>query len=82
MGVFPFLLAIIGVWKAWQNSWVRYLTGLAVGTLFFSLGSFSFLHGLLYAVAPFVWMAREAQLFLYLTDFALAILAAFGTEIL
>lgn len=82
LGVFPFLLAMIGVWKAWGNLWVGYLTGLAVGAFFFSLGSFSFLHGLLYAVVPFLWVAREAGRFLYLADFALAVLAAFGTEIL
>ena len=82
LGVFPFLLAVIGVWKAWGNPWVRYLTGLTVGALVFSLGAFSFLHGVLYAVVPFMSMVREAQLFLYLADFALAILAAFGAEIL
>ena len=82
LGVFPLLLAIIGAWKAWGNPWVRYLTGLASGAFLFSLGSFSFLHGLLYAVVPFLWMAREAPMYLYLADFALAILAAFGAEIL
>jgi hypothetical protein len=82
LGVFPFLLAMIGVWKAWGNRWVRYLTGLAVAAFLFSLGSFSFLHGLVYAVVPFLWMVREAPMYLYLADFALAILAAFGTETL
>jgi hypothetical protein len=82
LGAFPLLLAIIGVWKTWSNPWVRYLTGLAAGAFVFSLGSFSFLHGLLYAIAPFLWIAREPARFLYLADFALAILAAFGAEIL
>ena len=82
LGVFPFLLAVIGVWKAWENPWVRYLAALAVGAFVYSLGAFSFLHGVLYAVVPFMSVMREAQLFLYLADFALAILAAFGAEIL
>ena len=80
LGVFPLLLSVIGVWKAWTNPWVRYLAGLAVAAFLFSLGSFSLLHGLLYAVVPFLWMAREPGRFLYLADFALAILAAYGAE--
>jgi hypothetical protein len=27
IGVLPLLLALIGIWKAWANIWVRYLTG-------------------------------------------------------
>jgi hypothetical protein len=64
LGVFPLLLGIIGAWKAWGNPWVRYLTGLAACAFLFSLGSFSFLHGLAYALIPFLWMAREAGRFL------------------
>jgi hypothetical protein len=82
LGVFPFLLALIGIWKHWGNLWVRYLTGLAVAAFLYSLASYSFLHGLLYAVVPFLWMAREAGRYLYLANFALPILAAFGAEAL
>ena len=81
-GFFPFLLAVIGVWKHGHNPWVQYLTGLAIGAFFFSLGDFSFLHGLLYVVVPFLWMAREATRFLFLVGFALALLAAYGAETL
>jgi hypothetical protein len=82
MGVLPLLLAIIGIWKQWSYLWVRYLAGLAVAACLYSLGSFSILHGLLYAVTPWLWMAREASRFLYLTDFAIALLAAFGIDAL
>jgi hypothetical protein len=75
LGVFLFLLAIIGVWKAWDNLWVRYLTGLAVGAFVLSLGLFSLLHGVLFTFVPFLWMAREGGRCRCLTDFALAILA-------
>jgi hypothetical protein len=81
-GVFPLLLAIIGIWKHWHNRWVRYLTGLAIAAFFFTLGDFSFLHGVLYAVVPVLWMAREASRCLFLTGFALAVLAAYGAETL
>ncbi len=82
VGVFPLLLAVIGVSKNWSQPSVRYLAGLAAGAFVFSLGPFSFLHGVLYAVVPLLWMAREAARFLYLVSFALAVLAAYGAETL
>jgi hypothetical protein len=81
-GIFPLIAAAIGIWKCWGNPWVRYLTGLAAAAILYSLGSFSILHGLLYAVVPYLWMAREAGRFMFLADFAFAILAAFGVETL
>jgi hypothetical protein len=82
VGVFPLIAAIIGIWKCWSNLWVRYLAGLALGAFLYSLGSFSLLHGALYALVPYLWMAREAARFMYLTTFSMAILAAFGVETL
>ena len=82
IGVFPFFLAVAGIWKCWANVWVRYLTVLAVLAFAYSLGSFSPLNGVLYAIVPFLWMARSANRFLYLVSFALAILAAFGLDAL
>lgn len=81
-GVFPFLLAVIGIWKNWRHPWVRYLTGLAVAAFAYSLGFASILHGVLYVLAPYLWLAREADRFMYLADFALAVLAAYGAEAL
>ena len=82
IGVFPFFLAVAGIWKCWANVWVRYLTGLAGVAFAYSLGSFSPLNGVLYALVPFLWMTRSANRFLYLVSFALAILAAFGLDAL
>jgi hypothetical protein len=82
IGVLPFFLAVAGIWKYWSNVWVRYLTGLAVLAFAYSLGSFSPLYGVLYALVPFLWLARSANRFLYLVSFALAILAAFGLDAL
>jgi hypothetical protein len=81
-GVFPLLLAAIGIWKKWSDPWVRYFTGLAVAAFLCSLGSYSLLHGLLYALIPFLWMAREAARYSYLISFPMAILTAFGAETL
>ena len=81
LGIMPLLLAIIGVWKHWSRPLVRYFTGLAVFAYLYSWGSFSFLHGILY-LAPFLDMAREPGRFIYLTHFAMAILAAYGVDAL
>ena len=82
VGALLFLLALIGVWKRWENRWVRYLSGLTVGAFVFSMGSYSMLHGVLYAIVPKLWMAREPTRILYLADFAVAALAAFGVDAL
>ena len=82
LGIFPLLLAAIGIWKAWACRWVRYLTGLAIAAFAYSLGPASLLHGVLYAITPYLWLAHEADRFVYLVDFALAILAAYGAQAL
>ena len=80
IGVFPLLAAIIGIRRYWRNRWVRFLAGLAVAAFLFSLGNFSWLHGVLYAIVPQLWNLREASRMVYVEDFALVILAAHGVE--
>jgi hypothetical protein len=82
IGALLFLLALIGVWKCWDNRWVRYLTFVTVGAFVSSMGSISILHGVLYAIVPKMWMAREPTRILYLADFAVAALSAFGVDAL
>ncbi len=79
MGVLPLFLAIIGVYVYWPKTWVKYLSGTALIAFFYSMASFSFLHGALY-VFPILDKAREADRFMYLGHFAIAILAGFGVE--
>jgi hypothetical protein len=81
IGVLPFILAIVGVWRR-SDKWVaRYLTVLAIGSYLYSLGSFSLIHGLLYLL-PALDKAREAGRFIYLTHFALSLLAGFGVQVI
>jgi hypothetical protein len=82
LGVFPLWLAIIGFWKCRRNLWVRFSGGLILVAFLYSLGRASWLHGILYALVPFLWMAREASRFLFLAHFGLVIVAAFGCEVL
>ena len=82
IGVFPLFLVVVAVWKNWKNPWVRYLLFLAVAAYLYAFGPFSSLHGILYALAPGLWIIREPGRMLYLAAFALALLAGFGTEVL
>ena len=82
IGVFPLLAAVIGIRRYWRNLWVRYLAALAVAAFLFAMGTYSWLHGVLYATVPKLWAMREASRMVFLTDFALAILAAYGVEAL
>src|SRR5688572_3041216 len=81
-GVLPLLLTILGVWQYWHNELVRYFGILALLIFFFALGPYSLLHGLVYALVPFLWMARGAARFIYLAHFAMALLAGFGAQAL
>lgn len=81
-GVFPFLLGIIGIWQNWQRPWVRYLTFLGGLAFLYSLGRFSPLHGLAYALVPVLWMALQAERFIYLTHFCVSLLAGYGAQTL
>jgi len=82
IGALPVLAAMIGIWKCWGRPWVRYLAGVAVVAFAYSLGPFSLLHGAFYALVPWLSLAREADRFLFLASFALALLAGFGIEAL
>lgn len=79
-GVLPFFLVVVGVWKNWGNRWVRYLAGVAVVAFVYSLGHFTLLHGLAYELVPYLWMSRIPVRFIYLTHFAMALLAGFGVR--
>ncbi|SRR5579871_1615331 len=80
IGILPLVAAILGIWRNWATAWVRYLTALAALAFLYTLGNFYPLHGILYAITPRLWMAREPGRFIYLMHFALALLAGFGVQ--
>lgn len=80
VGTLPFFLALAALWKWRSGIWVRFLAGIAVLAFLYSLGEFSPLNGVLYAVVPFLWSNREPSRFLILACFALAALSAFGLD--
>src|SRR3990167_9606497 len=81
-GTLPFFLAVVGVWQCWRSAWVKYAAGLAVLAYVYSLAGFSLLFGLLYLLVPYLDMVREPGRFIYLTHFAMALLAGFGVQAL
>ena len=80
IGVLPLAFALVGLWKTWSNSWTRYFAGLALAVYLYAMGSLSLLHGALYAIVPYLYVAREATRFIYLAQFSLVVIAAFGLE--
>ena len=80
-GVLPLVLVIVGAWRYWREPLVRYLAALAVLAWIYTWASFSLLHGILYLV-PHLDIAREADRFIYLTDFAMAMLAGYGVQLM
>ena len=82
LGVLPLLLTMIGIWKNWDLPWVKFLTWMGVAAFIYSLGPYSLFHGLLYLLVPVLDHLRESGRFIYLTHFAMALLAGFGVQTL
>jgi Bacterial membrane protein YfhO len=79
-GIMPLLLTVVGVRANWSRRWVKYFTVLGVAAFVYTIGEYSFLHGLAYALIPFLDKLWEAGRFIYLTHFAMALLAGFGMQ--
>ena len=79
-GVLPFGLMLYGISRGEPRYYVRFFSLLLIGAFVYSLGSFSLLHGLGYALVPFLEKARVPSRGLYLFHFAAALLAGFGAH--
>ena len=82
IGIFPMILVVLAFLKRWSTPWVQYCGLLAIGAWLYSFGELSLLHGLSYALIPKIWILRESSRLLYLTAFALALLAGYGAQVL
>lgn len=78
-GVLPLLMAVTGAWLYRRLPWIKFATALALIAYLYALAPYSLLHGVLYLM-PVLYLAREAGRFVYLTHFAMAILAGFGAQ--
>ncbi len=73
-------LAIYAVCVCWSDRWVRVYSCIALGALAYSVGSFSLLHGWVYAVLPVVDKVRAPAHAVFVFQFALFVLAAYGVD--
>jgi hypothetical protein len=80
VGVAALALALLGVGVAWRDWRARVTAGVAMGALLFALGHSSIFHGLLYAVVPQLDKARVASAAIFIFQFGVALLAAYGVD--
>jgi hypothetical protein len=80
-GILPLLLAGIAVRRRWVEALVPFLAVSAGLALFYSLGGYSLLHGLIYGALPLADKAREAGRFVYLSHFCAALLCGYGMDV-
>jgi hypothetical protein len=80
VGITILALAAVGAMGRWKESWVRCLVAVAAFGFLIALGTYTPVHGLLYAVLPIVEKARTPAVSIFIFHFGLAILAACGIE--
>ena len=80
LGFTVLLLAIAGVILAWDEFPVKLLAWMALGAFLFSISGATVLHGILYAVVPFVEKARSPAVATFMFQLGVCPLAAFGVD--
>jgi hypothetical protein len=73
-------LAFLGIVAAWNDRTVRLFVGLALAGLLFSLAEFAFFQGVLYALLPMVDKARNPSMAIFIFQFGIIILGAYGLD--
>lgn len=73
-------LALFGLLSSFRETNRRLWVAIAVGGLLLALGSDSLLHGLVYALVTMVEKARSPSMAIFIFDFAIAVLAAYGVD--
>jgi len=82
LGILPLLLVLLSLPLLRKSVVVRLAVGLALASALLSLGRFSPLHGLAYALLPGFDKGREASRILLLAHLGLSLLAGFGCQAL
>lgn len=81
IGIFPIVLGIIAILLK-RNKYILFFSILAIFAIFFAAGRFSFVYPLFYKFVPGFNLFRAPARFLFIYSFSIAILAAFGCNIL
>ena len=77
-----FALAILGVALAWSEPPVRLFAAVALAGMIFAFSSPTILHGIIYALVPFVEKARNPAMAVFIFHLGICVLAAFGVDAL
>ena len=80
VGLVCISLAIYAVCTYWSERWVRVYSCIALAALAYSMGPFSILHGWVYAVVPVFDKARAPAHAVFVFQFAMFVVAAFGVD--
>ncbi|MBK5290345.1 MAG: hypothetical protein JJE04_01455 [Acidobacteriia bacterium] len=80
LGVVVSSLALLGLVTAWRHPAVRWVGVLAGASLIYAMGEFTPVHGVLNTLVPMLDKARVPVRALHLTNFAAAVLAAYGVD--
>ncbi|HZT29569.1 MAG TPA: hypothetical protein VFA33_06800 [Bryobacteraceae bacterium] len=80
LGLTLLTLALLALTAGWSDAAVRLLAAVAAGGLLFSLGRYSLLHGLLYALVPMVEKARNPAMAIFIFHFSIIILSSYGID--
>ncbi len=81
IGIMALLLALMGA-ILYPSRLKGFFIGLGLIALLLAMGGYTVLHGWLYAVMPGFDQLRAPARFILLLDFSLAVLAAFGLQVL
>ena len=79
-GVIVFSLALVALVSGWSNRWVRTFAAIAMGGLLLALGGSTPLHGIIYALIPFVEKSRNTARIIFLFNLGMAVLVAFAID--
>jgi len=80
VGIVGLALAALALTCCWRTREVRLLCAVGIGGLFLALARNDLFHGILYSVVPLVEKARSPETAIYLFQFAIAVLLAFGLD--
>jgi hypothetical protein len=80
LGLVCVTLAILAVTACWRQRWVRVYACLAAAALAYAFGPYSILHGWIYNFIPMADKARHAGHSVYVFQFAVIVLAAYGVD--
>lgn len=80
IGTVALSLGILGIALGWRDATVRWLATIAVGGLFFALGSNSLMHGVMYSVLPLIEKARVPAAAILMFNLGISPLIAFGID--